>query len=91
MLPHSRSAVVVPTAEPVGQPVVPLTLTGPMLVSLMRKHRVKIRDLKAKYGLTLKRIREVRETGLSGFAAEEWCYLITGQWPAPGWTFTTKK
>jgi len=74
-----------------AKPLAQLTLTGPMLVSLMRRHRVKIRDVKAKHGVTLKRIREVRETGLTGFAAEEWHWLITGQWPEPGWSFDAQK
>lgn len=58
-----------------------LTLTGSMIVGLMRRNKVKMRDLKAKYGVTLKRIREVREKGVRGFAAAEWTMLITGKWP----------
>lgn len=62
-----------------------LVLSPSQIVGLMRKHKVKMRDMKAKYGITLKRIREVRKQGLMGFAAEEWTYLITGQWPVtPG-------
>lgn len=40
-----------------------------------------MREVKAKYKITLKRIREVREIGVEGFAAEEWIFIITGKWP----------
>ncbi len=53
-------------------------MTGPELCSLMRKHRVTIRDLKQRTGITMKRIRTVRETGLGGHAAIDWHEAITG-------------
>ena len=53
-------------------------MTGPELCSLMRKHRVTIRDLKTRTGFTMKRIRERRETGLIGHAAIDWHEAITG-------------
>ena len=56
-------------------------LSGSDIRRLMRKHQVKMRDLKSKYQLTLKRIREVRLKGVTGFSADEWTYLITGNWP----------
>lgn len=51
-----------------------------MVRRLMRKRGVTIRALAAKHGLTLKRVREVRANGVRGFLANEWHYLITGQW-----------
>ena len=42
----------------------PSTLTGPELVSLMRKHKVTIAGLAFRLGSTQKRVRQVRETGL---------------------------
>ncbi len=56
-------------------------LEGSAIVGLMRKYRVTMRDLKAKHCITLKRIREVRANGVSGFLAQEWVWLITGHWP----------
>jgi hypothetical protein len=79
---QNRFGTAVPKASETGLNLVPpLTLTGPMLVGLMRLHRVKIRDLKAKYGLTLKRVRQVRSTGLTGFAAEEWVFPYWDEHP----------
>lgn len=56
-------------------------LSGSMVRRLMRKHRVTIAGLAAKHQITQKRVREVREKGVAGFLAIEWCYLISGQWP----------
>lgn len=56
-------------------------LSGSDIQRLMRRYRVKMRDLKSKYALTLKRIREVRLKGVTGFPADEWTFLITGKWP----------
>lgn len=60
----------------------PLWLSGPMVRSMMRKHKVTIARLAAKFNLTQKRIREVRTQGVTGFLAREWTFMITGQWPA---------
>jgi len=68
-----------------------LTLSGSMIVGLMLRCKVKIRDIKARHGITLKRIREIREKGAKGFRAEEWVFIITGQWPAKGWSYPPKK
>ncbi|MBK6616640.1 hypothetical protein [Ottowia sp.] len=61
----------------------PMSLTGAMVASLMRKHKVTIRSIKERYPkmITMKRVREVRAKGVKGFAAEEWFYIITGKWP----------
>lgn len=47
-------------------------ITGKEIVSLMRKHRVTIRELSRRMQITQKRIRQVRETGLDhpGFARD---------------------
>jgi hypothetical protein len=58
-----------------------MKLTGNMVKRLMRNRRLTIRDIKTRHNITLKRIREVRSHGVSGFLAEEWIFLITGQWP----------
>lgn len=58
-----------------------MKLTGNMIKRLMRKHAVTMREIKVKFKITLKRIREVRELGVEGFAAEEWIFIITGKWP----------
>ena len=55
-------------------------LPGAMVCRLMRKHGVTIRALAAKHNITMKRVREVRVSGVRGFLANEWHYLITGQW-----------
>lgn len=58
-----------------------MQLSGKEVIRLMRKHKVTIRDLKSRFQITLKRIREVRAIGVVGFHAEEWTFLITGSWP----------
>jgi hypothetical protein len=59
-----------------------MKLTGAMIIRLMRKHQLTIRQIKVRFPLiTLKRIREVRASGVEGFLAEEWFFIITGNWP----------
>lgn len=58
-----------------------MQLTGKMIKGLMRKHGVTMRQLKARHQINLKRIREVRASGVTGLLAEEWMFLITGAWP----------
>lgn len=67
-----------------------LTLTGSMIVGLMMRCKVKMRDIKTKHGITLKKIREIREKGTKGFHAEEWVFIITGKWPEKGWNYPPK-
>jgi hypothetical protein len=55
-------------------------LTGAMVCRLMRKHGVTIRGLAQKFNITMKRVREVRAEGARGFAANEWHFLLTGEW-----------
>lgn len=57
-------------------------LSGNNLKKLMRSHKVTIRDLKASTGISMKRIREVRESGLTDCnAARDWVQAITGSDP----------
>lgn len=58
-----------------------MVLTGFRIRHLMRKHRVTMRQLKERHGITLVRIRQVRKDGVRGFMAEDWFRLITGRWP----------
>lgn len=61
-----------------------MTLTGQDICALMRKHGVTIRDLKARFGVTLKRTRYVRTNGVAGGFALDWIWMITGSWPEAG-------
>ncbi|MBW8830741.1 MAG: hypothetical protein JF606_15190 [Burkholderiales bacterium] len=60
------------------------TLTGADIVRLMRRHHRTLRGIKADHGITLKRVREVRAQGVTGFMAEDWFRIITGRWPEQG-------
>jgi hypothetical protein len=62
-----------------------MTISASGIRRLMRRHRVTMRELKARHAITLKRVREVRAHGVEGeFAGSEWVFLISGAWPAPG-------
>lgn len=56
-------------------------LSGEAVRSLMRKHRWTIRSLARTWGMTQKRIRFVREHGVTGLFADEWEAMLTGFWP----------
>lgn len=56
-------------------------LSGPMICRLMRRNRVTIRGIADRFQITKKRIREVRTSGVTGFLAGEWHFMITGIWP----------
>lgn len=58
-----------------------MVLTGTAIKRLMRKHGATLRGIKAQHKITLKRTREVRQTGVRGFLAAEWFWIITGRWP----------
>ena len=59
-------------------------MTGKEISSLMRKHRCTMRDLKARTGITLKRIRYVRQHGVfEPFVVRDWKQAITGVDPGP--------
>jgi len=58
-----------------------IKLSGKTITYLMRHHKVTMRDIKSRFGINLKRIREVRLNGVTGFCAEEWVFIITGAWP----------
>lgn len=55
-------------------------LSGAMICRLMRQHNATIQDLADRFKITKKRIREVRLSGVTGFLASEWHYMITGAW-----------
>jgi hypothetical protein len=57
-------------------------LSGRKLKKLMRQHKITIADLKARTGITMKRIREVQKSGLTDRnAARDWVQAITGTDP----------
>ena len=57
-------------------------ITGKAVATLMRRHRCTIRELKARMGITMKRIREIRNgIGLTLDAARDWAQAITGTDP----------
>lgn len=59
-------------------------ITGRQIVRLMRQNDVTIKQLSERTGITMKRIREVRFSGLSGCgAARDWVQAITGIDPGP--------
>lgn len=54
-------------------------LTGAEIRSLMATYDVTIRDLAARCGLTLDRVREVRAKGVTGaLLTAEWYLMLTG-------------
>lgn len=60
----------------------PVRLSGPALCKVMRQHRVTIAELKARTGITMKVIRERRETGLTNpYSIRDWLQAITGTDP----------
>ena len=62
----------------------PLILTGEDIVSLMHKHRITIPILAAKLGLSQRRVRLLKHTGLTDAAViRDWLEAITGQDPGP--------
>lgn len=57
-----------------------MTMTGKELCSLMRKHKVTIKELAKRTQITMKRIREVRAEGLKDEdAIRDWKEAITGE------------
>lgn len=79
-----RHYAVVPRETP-NQPAFELengAITGKEIARLMRVHRVKIRELSLRMGITMKRIREVRDAGLSDpLSIRDWIEAITGSDP----------
>ena len=59
-----------------------LKMSGRELVSLMRRHKVTIRELSKRTGITMKRIRQVRRVGLSGLAMLDWQEAVVGEFTA---------
>ena len=55
-------------------------IPGAMIRRLMRKRGITIKAFAQTHNITMKRVREVRESGVQGFLANEWHFLITGAW-----------
>ena len=64
-------------------------MNGNELKTLMRLHKVTIRDLAKRTQITQKRIRLRRETGLGPEIARDWIQAITGTDPGPQTMKTT--
>lgn len=59
-------------------------MSGEDVTRLMRKHNVTIRELAKRAGITMKRIREVRASGLEDrLAIRDWIEAIVGRDPGP--------
>jgi hypothetical protein len=56
-------------------------LSGGAIKRLMRNRGLTISGVAAKWSITRKRVREVRAEGVTGFMAENWFHMLTGQWP----------
>ena len=70
--------------ESVQATLPPSTLSGRELIRLMRQHRVTIASLAFRIGVTQKRIRQLRETGiLDPKVVRDWIEAITGKDPGP--------
>ena len=62
----------------------PSMLTGEDIVRLMRKHRMTIPILASQLGLSQRRVRLLKHTGLTDAAViRDWLEAITGQDPGP--------
>ena len=60
------------------------TLTGAEIVSLMRKHKATIEQLAFRLGTSQKRVRTIREKGLTcNLAVRDWIQAITTDDPGP--------
>jgi hypothetical protein len=64
--------------------VTPEGIEGREIARLMRKYKVTIRELKDRTGITMKRIRQVREDGLKDrYSIRDWLQAIMGEDPGP--------
>ena len=62
----------------------PSMLTGEDIVRLMRKHRITMPILASQLGLSQRRVRLLKHTGLTDAAViRDWLEAITGQDPGP--------
>ncbi len=62
----------------------PTSLSGKEVTALMRKHKVKIDSLAFRLGTSQKRVRQIRDTGLTDvLAIRDWIQAITGVDPGP--------
>lgn len=69
--------------DSVGQ-FLPEALSGEELVALMRKHKVTIESLAFRVGTSMKRVRQLRKSGIQDpLIVRDWRQAITGQDPGP--------
>ena len=62
----------------------PTALSGSDVISLMRRYKVTIKELARRIGVTLDRIRKIRERGLQDpLAVRDWIQAISGEDPGP--------
>jgi len=62
----------------------PSSLTGKKVTSLMRKHKMTIEQLAFRLGTSMKRVRQIRESGLTDpLAVRDWIQAIIGVDPGP--------
>lgn len=57
-------------------------ITGPALSSLMRRHRVTIRELSRRLDIPQRIVRDRRRAGVTAPAAFDWRQAIIGAWTA---------
>jgi len=59
-------------------------MNGKQIINLMRINKITIRQLAARMGITIKRIREVRKSGITHlYTIRDWKQGITGVDPGP--------
>lgn len=67
-----------------SEPVIAGPLSGPELVRLMRKHQATIARLAFKLGTTEKRVRQLRQQGITNLlTVRDWLEAIRGEDPGP--------
>ena len=65
-------------------------MTGKELITMMRRHKVTIRELARRIQITQKRVRMRRDIGLDAETARDWIQAITGVDPGPQTTKATR-
>ncbi len=65
-------------------------MTGKELITMMRRHKVTIRELARRIQIPQKRVRIRRDIGLDAETARDWIQSITGVDPGPQITKATR-
>jgi hypothetical protein len=55
-------------------------LSGAMVRRLMRTNHLTIRQVATRFNLSQVRVREVRATGVRGWIAADWYFMLCGRW-----------